>query len=96
MSASAGGGARSWVAGPLGESGPRSALGWAAAKQGWRSGFLFFLFFSISNSYFQTFLNSKQISNSNHLFESKHPKTMHQHVCNSKLLYFINLIKKSD
>jgi hypothetical protein len=23
-------------------------------------------------------------------FESKHPKIMHQHECNSKLLYFIN------
>jgi hypothetical protein len=23
-------------------------------------------------------------------FESKHPKTMHRHECNSKLLYFIN------
>jgi hypothetical protein len=23
-------------------------------------------------------------------FESKHPETMHQHECNSKLLYFIN------
>jgi hypothetical protein len=23
-------------------------------------------------------------------FESKHPKTMHQYECNSKLLYFIN------
>jgi hypothetical protein len=24
------------------------------------------------------------------IFESKHPKTMHQYECNSKLLYFIN------
>jgi hypothetical protein len=77
MSASAGGGARSWAAGPLGESRPRSALGWAATRG--RGGpkpagccgllFFFFLFFSISNSY--SFLNKKQ-PNSN---EDLNPNT---------------------
>jgi hypothetical protein len=35
-----------------------------------------------------------QINEFKHEFEFKHSKTMHQHVCNSKLLYFIILINK--
>jgi hypothetical protein len=43
-------------------------------------------FFSISISY----LKQANKFEFKPRFESKHPKTMHQHECNSKLLYFIN------
>jgi hypothetical protein len=38
----------------------------------------------------------KQTNEFKHEFEFKHSKTMHQHVCNNKLLYFIILINKND
>jgi hypothetical protein len=63
----------------------RSGLrGWAAGLRKVCS------FFSIFNSYFQIYLNKQTNFKFKPRFESKHPKTMHQHVCNSKLLYFIN------
>jgi hypothetical protein len=40
------------------------------------------------------FKENNQTKEFKHEFEFKHSKTMHQHVCNNKLLYFIILIKK--
>jgi hypothetical protein len=39
------------------------------------------------------FSKSTQANEFKTRFESKHPKTMHQHECNSKLLYFFNELK---
>jgi hypothetical protein len=44
---------------------------------------------------FSNFKNN-QTNEFKHEFEFKHSKTMQQHVCNNKLLYFIILINKKD
>jgi hypothetical protein len=40
------------------------------------------------------FKNINQTNEFKHTFEFKHSKTLHEHVCNNKLLYFIILIIK--
>jgi hypothetical protein len=73
----------------LGQAGPQAPLGcalaiglrcwWARKEKGVKGGVeRFFIFFKhISNNEFKP------------EFEFKHNKMMHQHVCNSELLYFI-------
>jgi hypothetical protein len=75
-----------------GETGVRGQtwLNWAAAlgrNSGWAEGRFALFFFSNSNTFFKKQANKFEFKPR---FESKHPKTMHQHECNSKLLYFIN------
>jgi hypothetical protein len=45
---------------------------------------------------FSYFLKNNQTNEFKHKFEFKHSKTMQQHVCNNKLLYFIILNNKND
>jgi hypothetical protein len=61
----------------LGQNSGWAAAGreWAAGRGCWAAEGLLFLFFSISNSYFQTYLNSKQILNSN---QDLNPNTQKQ------------------
>jgi hypothetical protein len=51
----------------LGQNSGWAAAGreWAAGRGCWAAAVCSLSFFSISNSYFQTYLNNKQISNSN-------------------------------